>query len=72
MGGSKKSIMTAPQNVSSGVPDVTGLGVRDAIKRLEEAGYNVAISGSGYVESQSPLPGSNISLGTKVKLQLKE
>ena len=72
MGGSNRSIMRAPQNVSSGVPDVTGLGVRDAIKRLEEAGYNVEISGSGYVESQSPLPGSNISLGTKVKLRLKE
>lgn len=72
IGGGSKSVIATPKQVASGVPDVMGLGMRDAIKLLEDAGYNVAITGSGCVVSQSPLPGSNMPSGTKVKLQLEE
>lgn len=72
LGGGAKSTIATPKKVTSGVPDVMGLGLRDAIKLIEEAGYNVVVSGSGYVQSQSPSPGSHVPSGTKVKLQLAE
>lgn len=72
IGGGAKAVISSPKKVEQGVPNVVGLGMRDAIKLLEDAGYNVTISGSGYVISQSPGAGANVPLGTKVKLQLKE
>ena len=61
-----------PTKVSAGVPDVTGLGVREAIVTLEEAGYAVRFTGSGYVSHQTPAPGAKASKGTKVTLRLSE
>lgn len=50
------------------VPDVCGLGLRDAVRILENAGYNVEISGAGYVSSQTPAPGARLVGGRKVAL----
>ena len=72
IGGGAKAKLTAPQKTERGVPNVIGLGMREAVKLLEEAGYNVVISGSGSVVGQTPSAGTNIPLGTKVKLQLEE
>lgn len=57
---------------ASGVPDVVGLGLREALKVLENAGYNVVFSGSGFVAGQKPLPGSGCAKGTRIELTLKE
>lgn len=54
------------------VPDVTGLGVREAVVRLEEAGYNVAFDGIGYVTEQTPPAGSPAKAGQRVRLKLKQ
>lgn len=62
----------SPRKVQSGIPDVSGLNVREAIDELERAGYNVSFSGSGYVASQSPTPGSQAVAGSTVMLQLKQ
>ena len=43
-----------------GVPDVTGMGLRDAIYTLESKGYTVTSSGHGSVVRQEPLAGAII------------
>ena len=73
LGGGKKAVMPMPKKGSgAGVPDVLGLGLRDALSRLESAGYNVVFSGSGYVSGQSPVPGSKVAKGSKITLKLRE
>lgn len=69
--GTKKTLKQ-PTKIEKGVPDVTGLGLRDAIAALEQAGYNVDFSGAGYVASQTPSAGHQSPRGTKVKLSLTE
>ncbi len=62
-----------PVNDSTGVvPDVKGLGVREAVKVMERGGYNVEISGSGYVMSQTPEAKTALAKGGTVKLRLVE
>lgn len=56
-----------PKNCEDGtVPDVTGMGVRDAVRRIEEAGFNVVVKGNGYAISQNLRPGSRVKAGTVV------
>lgn len=52
------------------VPDVRGLSVRDALQRLETAGYRVHVRGSGYVAGQTPAPQTPARPGTTVTLNL--
>lgn len=59
-----------PAPARNGLPDVRGLGVRQAIACLEKSGYNVSISGAGYVKEQIPAPGSAAKKGTRVRLTL--
>lgn len=63
---------STPESIDSGMPDVVGLGVREAISVLEQAGLEVNFKGSGYVRSQSPLAGTNVGRGTKAMLTLAE
>jgi cell division protein FtsI (penicillin-binding protein 3) len=61
----------APRAVHKGcVPSVKGLGVREAVVALENAGYNVTVKGSGYVRNQTPAEGTDAKAGTKVTLFL--
>lgn len=53
------------------VPDVRGVSLREALARLESAGYAVSFEGLGYVDSQTPAPGTAASPGTRVTLTLK-
>lgn len=59
-------------SVSSGVPSVSGLGLREAISTLERAGYNVEFEGMGRVVAQLPEAGTSSPQGTIVKLKLTE
>ena len=53
------------------VPSVIGMGLRDAVARLEKSGLNVAkIKGAGYVSGQVPAAGSPLVKGQKVTLYL--
>ena len=61
----------SPRQPAQGVPDVRGLSVRDAIVTLERAGYNVAVSGTGYVADQSIAPGTRARKGASVSLSLR-
>lgn len=54
------------------VPDVVGLGMREAVSRLEEFGYNVNYSGAGYVAMQTPPADTPLPQGSRITLHLKE
>ena len=67
------SVIETPKAMPAGtVPDVLGLGVREAVVCLEEAGYNVAFDGVGYVTAQTPAAGTKAPAGTKVAVSLKQ
>lgn len=53
------------------VPDVTGMGLREAIALLEKAGYRVNFEGHGVVAAQVPAAGDSIRIQT-IALKLKE
>jgi cell division protein FtsI (penicillin-binding protein 3) len=52
------------------VPDVTGMGLRDALYLLERQGLQVRVQGSGSVRAQSLTPGARIVKGQPIFLQL--
>jgi cell division protein FtsI (penicillin-binding protein 3) len=52
------------------VPDVTGMGLRDALLLLENYGISVQASGRGKVISQSLEAGSRINPGSQIQLTL--
>ncbi|MDE5574636.1 MAG: transpeptidase family protein [Bacteroidales bacterium] len=52
------------------VPDVRGLGMRDAVYLLEKYGLKVRVSGKGKVRSQEPAAGTACSRGQQVFLEL--
>lgn len=52
------------------VPDVKGMGLRDALYLLEGCGLEVNVSGAGAVYTQSIPPGSNIQKGQSISIAL--
>lgn len=65
--------MKTPAATEAGkVPDVTGLGLREAVALIESKGYNVSFNGAGYVAGQSPRAGTPCERGTKIMLTLRE
>ena len=63
----------SPRNVTDGeVPEVIGLGAREAISRLEAAGLKVKLHGYGYVARQSVRAGTKAEKGAVVELTLRE
>jgi cell division protein FtsI (penicillin-binding protein 3) len=52
------------------VPDVNGMGMRDAIYILENSGLRVICSGKGKVTRQSISPGSSIQKGQTITIEL--
>lgn len=53
------------------VPDVTGLGLMDALYLIENNGLKCNYSGTGHVTSQSPKGGERTARGTTVNIVLK-
>ncbi len=58
---------TIPENA---VPNVVGMGIRDAIFLLENVGLRVEFKGKGVVKNQSIQPGSPLRPGRTIKLQV--
>ena len=52
------------------IPDVKGMGLKDAVYMLEASGLHVQVRGKGKVQNQSLLPGTRISKGDSIILQL--
>ena len=57
------------QNV---VPDVRGLGIREALVAIESSGLEVNFTGTGYVTAIDPPPGSRLQPGGKVTVTLSQ
>ena len=64
-------IETLADNNLAVMPDVTGMGLKDALFLLEERGLKVSFSGSGAVKTQSIRAGAEIQRGWNVTLVLK-
>lgn len=54
------------------IPNVIGMGLKDALHILENMGYRVSFSGRGRVISVDPEVGSPLSMGEIVKIKLNE
>ncbi|MBK6819976.1 MAG: transpeptidase family protein [Bacteroidetes bacterium] len=55
---------------NNAVPNVQGMGLKDALYLLEKSGLRVTCLGKGKVVSQSVAPGSPVQKGSKIMLQL--
>jgi len=65
-------IVLYPSKVSRNLmPDVSGMGLKDAMYILEQMGMNVVVNGRGSVVSQSVKPGTFVSKGMPVVLELQ-
>jgi len=64
-------VFEKPAQPARGVPNVKGLGIREAIARLENAGLCVRFNGTGYVVAQSLPAGSEYQRGQVINLQLR-
>jgi cell division protein FtsI (penicillin-binding protein 3) len=67
---SKKIVAEAKPVYTGQMPDVTGMGLKDAIYLLEQQGVKVSILGRGRVRAQSVPAGNRIAKGQKITLQL--
>ena len=56
---------------SGPVPDVKGMGLKDAVYALENNGYRCIYEGIGHVVSQTPAAGTTHQTGKTVQIKLK-
>lgn len=63
-------ITSLPQDLQT-MPEVRGMGLKDALFLLENRGLKVSFSGAGAVREQSIAPNGRITAGTTVHLTLK-
>ena len=52
------------------VPNVMGMGLKDAIYLLENSGLTVQVVGRGMVRKQSIQPGQRFHRGTRILIEL--
>lgn len=52
------------------IPDVTGMGAKDAVFLMERSGMHVVVKGYGKVKSQSLKPGKNVTPGGTIVLSM--
>lgn len=73
MPGIAKDLHQQQNDTIHGVPNVIGMGLRDAVYLLESHGYKVESKGRGKIVEQSPAAGSKINTKTEcVTLSLAE
>lgn len=53
------------------VPDVRGMGAREAIRKLVTVGLNARVAGDGVVVAQTPAPGEPLEPGATCRLTLE-
>lgn len=68
--GTKPATKQTKATTPSGIPNVVGMGLKDALFLLETTGLKVSIKGSGRIQSQSLPPGSKVVKGQNIHLQL--
>ena len=63
-------VLPSPLRHPSGVPDVTGMSIREAVYCLEKVGLNVRFTGWGRVVRQSLPAGASFNRGAMINLAL--
>ncbi len=67
----KASVILCDKAIANGtMPDVTGMGARDAVYIIESQGAKVQLKGRGKVRKQSKVAGVPIHKGEKIMLEL--
>jgi len=69
--GTKSPTAKTRKTARNVVPDVTGMGARDAVHELETRGLKVVIHGRGKVKSQSIAAGKSITPGACCELNME-
>lgn len=65
------SVTIAPRKITENlVPNVVGMGLRDAVYLLENQGLRVKIEGRGMVKNQSLKAGLRVNGGEEIKIEL--
>jgi cell division protein FtsI (penicillin-binding protein 3) len=67
----KYLLLSRQDYASNKIPNVYGMGLRDALFLLEERGLKVEVRGYGKVSSQSLLAGANIIKGSNILINLR-
>ncbi len=67
----KAAFIGTSKSSSNPVPDLQGLGLRDALYALENNGYKCRYSGVGHVKLQNPAAGTLLAKGETVNLTLE-
>jgi len=67
---SKETILETESVYQNIMPNVTGMGLKDAVYLLESDGLQVQVQGKGKVQTQSVTPGTKIAKGQNIVLQL--
>lgn len=62
---------TIPASEADIIPDLSGMGLKDALFTIENIGMKCSYSGVGHVASQSPKAGTVIKKGETLKITLK-
>ena len=63
--------ITTGNSAGTPVPDLTGLGLRDAIYAIENNGYRCRYTGTGHVTSQTPAQGEKLAKGGTIHITLQ-
>lgn len=63
--------ISTAKGTDSPVPDVTGLGLKDALFAIENNGYRCSYTGTGHVVRQTPAAGTAGRKGETIKIELK-
>jgi beta-lactam-binding protein with PASTA domain len=66
----QRDVMKGRQPVKGTMPDLTGLGLKDALEYCENQGWKLVVKGSGRVVSQSVLPGNLVTKGQTIQVEL--
>lgn len=67
----KKTARTDDDADLEHVPDVKGMGAKDAVYMMKKRGLSVALHGAGAVTHQSMTPGTKVVKGSTIKLTLE-
>lgn len=67
----REVILTEQSRNKEKVPNVIGMGAKDAVFLLEEAGLKVQVKGTGKVTQQSIAAGNNVVKGETINITLK-
>jgi cell division protein FtsI (penicillin-binding protein 3) len=68
--GAESVTISSKTFVNKAIPDVRGMGLRDALYLLENAGVKVLYKGTGIVKTQSITPGTRLNNMNTIRIEL--